>query len=147
MKGVDLCDQMLGYYMPSHRSKKWWRRVFHYLTMASAHNAYIVAKSSNPDHVAKEWPGFQDFLEDLAEELVCQVTATRAPPIIHAVRQMQHLHTLRERPDGLYKVCIECKLLGLKGKAAKTMCRICDLPVHIKCLQRHQKRMLQLLEQ
>ncbi|GFR71288.1 PiggyBac transposable element-derived protein 4 [Elysia marginata] len=27
IKGVDLCDQMLGYYMPSHRSKKWWRRV------------------------------------------------------------------------------------------------------------------------
>ena len=25
MKGVDLCDQMIGYHLINHRSKKWWR--------------------------------------------------------------------------------------------------------------------------
>ncbi|KAK3797067.1 hypothetical protein RRG08_065833 [Elysia crispata] len=41
---------------------------------------------SNPGYVNSEWPGFQDFLEDLAEDLVCHVTAVRAPPIIHSSR-------------------------------------------------------------
>ncbi|KAK3793778.1 hypothetical protein RRG08_061913 [Elysia crispata] len=110
--------------------------------MAAAHNAYIVAKDSNPGYVNSEWPGFQDFLEDLVEDLVCHVTTVRAPPIIHSVRPTQHLHTLKQRDDGLYKVCYECKLLGLKGKSAKTNCAICKVPVYIKCLQIHQKKML-----
>ena len=28
MKGIDLLDQMVGYYQIQHRSKKWWRRLF-----------------------------------------------------------------------------------------------------------------------
>ena len=28
MKGVDLLDQMVGYYQFQHRSTKWWRRLF-----------------------------------------------------------------------------------------------------------------------
>ncbi|GFO38733.1 PiggyBac transposable element-derived protein 4-like [Plakobranchus ocellatus] len=142
MKGIDLCDQMLGYYMPSHRSRKWWRRVFSYLLMASAHNAYVVAKDSNAEFAAKHWPGFQDFLEDLAEDLVANLTTTRAPPILHVARPCHYLHTLRCRPDGLYKVCVECKLKGLKGRTSKMMCKICNVPVHQRCLQEHQARML-----
>ena len=48
--------------------------------MALAHNAYIVAKDSNPSYVNAEWPGFQDFSEDLAEDLVCHVTTVRGLP-------------------------------------------------------------------
>ena len=126
----------------SHRSKKWWRRIFHYLMMAAAHNTYTVAKDSNPGYVNSEWPGFLDFLEDLAEDPVCDVTTVRAPPIIHSVRPTQHLNTLKLRDDSFYKVCYESKLLGLKGKTSKTMCAICKVPVQIGCLQIHQKRML-----
>jgi hypothetical protein len=31
MKGVDLCDQTVEYYLLNHRSKKWWRRICFYL--------------------------------------------------------------------------------------------------------------------
>ena len=48
MEGVDLCDQMVGYYLIKHRSNKWWRRLYFHLQMAAVHNAYIVAKDSNP---------------------------------------------------------------------------------------------------
>ena len=58
MKGVDLKDQMIGYYIIHHRSKKWWRRIFHYLMMASAYNAYVVARDTNPEMVVAELSGF-----------------------------------------------------------------------------------------
>ncbi|XP_030195004.1 piggyBac transposable element-derived protein 4-like [Gadus morhua] len=44
MKGVDLLDQMVGYYGFQHRSKKWWRRVFFFLLSVSCHNAYIAVR-------------------------------------------------------------------------------------------------------
>ncbi|MEW8548513.1 MAG: transposase, partial [Candidatus Thiodiazotropha sp.] len=77
MKGVDLMDQMIGYYMIQHRSKKWWRRIFHYLLMACAHNAYIIASDSNPDVVKSEWPNFQDFIEELAEGLIGNYSSSK----------------------------------------------------------------------
>lgn len=59
MKGVDLLDQMVGYYMPHHRSRKWWRRIFHHLQMTTAFNAYVLAKDCNPHIVRREWPQFK----------------------------------------------------------------------------------------
>ncbi|KAK3774700.1 hypothetical protein RRG08_051242 [Elysia crispata] len=46
---------------------------------------------------------------------------------MHAVRPTQHLHTLKPRDDGLYKVCYKCKLLDLIGKTSKTMCAVCKV--------------------
>ncbi|WAR12222.1 PGBD4-like protein [Mya arenaria] len=81
MKGVDLFDQMVGYYMPNHRSRKWWRRLFHHMQMSAAHNAYIIARDSNPEVIQREWPQFQDFVEDLAEDLIGNYKASRAAPL------------------------------------------------------------------
>ena len=80
MKGVDLCDQMTGYHLINHRSKKWWRRLYFYLQMVAVHNAYIVAKESNPAEAATQWPVFQDFVEDLSLELIGDVRSARAAP-------------------------------------------------------------------
>ena len=44
MKGVDLCDQMVGYFLLNHRSWKWWRHIFFHMMLVCVHNAYIVAK-------------------------------------------------------------------------------------------------------
>ena len=46
MRGVDLLDQMGGYYLIKHRSVKWWRRQFFHLMSAMAYIAYIVAHDS-----------------------------------------------------------------------------------------------------
>ncbi len=95
MKGVDLCDQMLGYYALIHRSRKWWRRIFHHLCMAAAYNGYVIAKDSNPDIAAKEWPNFQDFIEDLAEGLIGETTAKREAPVPVAQPAPGNRHTIR----------------------------------------------------
>ena len=70
MKGVDLLEQMIGYYMLQHRSKKWWRRIFYYLLMAISYNGYVLARESNPKEVLEQYPNYQDYSEDLALELI-----------------------------------------------------------------------------
>ena len=54
MKGVDLMDQIVGYYMIQHRSNMWWRRICPYLLMASTHHAYIIANDWYSEVVACE---------------------------------------------------------------------------------------------
>ena len=46
MKGVDLLDQMVGYYQIQRRSKKWWRRLFFYFLMVACYNAFAAASSA-----------------------------------------------------------------------------------------------------
>jgi len=80
MRGVYLMDQMTGYYQLDHRSTKWWRRLFFFMQMAAVHNSYIIAKDTNPDVARREWPSFQNFVEDLAEGLIGDYQAERDPP-------------------------------------------------------------------
>ena len=47
--------------------------------MASAYNAYVVARDTNPEMVATEWPNFQDFLEEIILWLVGEVRSRRDP--------------------------------------------------------------------
>ncbi|XP_062620039.1 piggyBac transposable element-derived protein 4-like [Saccostrea cucullata] len=70
MKGVHLCDQMIGYYILHHRSKKWWRRIFFYLMIVSAHNAYFIAKDTHPEMSKDRWQIFQDFVEEILKYLI-----------------------------------------------------------------------------
>ena len=148
MKGVDLCDQMVSYHLINHRSKKWWRRLYFYLQMVSVHNAYIVAKDCNEEEAADRWPQFQDFIEDLALELIGNVRAKKAPPTVHMPERGAALHEIQK----LYskkKTCRECSLrAGPKERRGVTEygCRQCNEPVHQTkdCVSHHLKRHLQL---
>ena len=46
MGGVDLSDQMISYYSFSHRTVKWWKRVFFHLIDTTIVNAYILYSQS-----------------------------------------------------------------------------------------------------
>ena len=107
MKGVDLLDLMLGYfYMINQRSRKWWRRIFFYLMMATAHNAYVSAKDSSEEFVRLEWPRFQDFLEELAEDLIGDA------PNLNIPRQAMR-HNIQRMYEKA-KVCGELVVSGLE---------------------------------
>lgn len=94
MKGVALADQMVGYYIMHHRSKKWWRRIFSRifdLLTLTVHNAYIVAKDTNPDWDHQAWPHFHNFVEDLALGLIGDTRAARQVPVAPApLRPVYH---------------------------------------------------------
>ena len=139
MKGVDLMDQMVGYYMPDHRSRKWWRRIFHYLLVVAAHNAYIIAKDSNPEVAKREWPNLQDFVEDLAEGLIGDFTPSRAAPN-QIVPRNAGLHTIVNLHGQKCKSCQECRILATAGQCvpATPMGYVqCNIPVCQKCFGRH----------
>ena len=146
MKGVDLMDQMVGYYIIHHRSKKWWRRIFHYLMMASAHNAYVVARDTNPEMVESEWPNFQDFLEEIILWLVGDIRSRRDPaanprPVPGAGRH--DIVKMYERK----RTCIECSLGAAAGERRGTTkhgCRQCQQPVHLECVCTHFHRLYNL---
>ena len=53
-----------------HRSKKWWRRIFYYLPMASSYNSYVLARESNPEEVLEQYPNYQEYFKVLALELI-----------------------------------------------------------------------------
>ena len=114
MKGVDLCDQMIGYYMLNHRSKKWWRRIFFYLMMASARNAYIVAKDTHPETFREKWPRFQDFIEELVEDLIGDTRARKKPPKVDCGGRASAHDIVKLYPKN--KTCRECALSGQPGQ-------------------------------
>ncbi len=141
MKGVDLCDQMLGYYTLNHRSRKWWRRIFHHLCMAAAFNGFVIAKDSNPEIAAKEWPNFQDFVEDLAEGLIGDTSAKREAPVPEHVRPAIR-HDMK-KIFATKKNCKECRLKANPGdRVPQTLqgCEQCQIPVCNKCISDHLQR-------
>ncbi|KAI0216626.1 hypothetical protein LSAT2_031377 [Lamellibrachia satsuma] len=147
MKGVDLCDQMTGYHLINHRSKKWWSRLYFYLQMIAVHNAYIIAKESNPVEAAAQWPLFQDFVEDLSLELIGNVRSARAAPLVHAPQRATALHEVVPMYER-YKTCRECSLRAgphQRCGVTKYGCRQCQEPVHQTgtCVADHIRRHLQ----
>lgn len=139
MKGADLMDQMIGYYMIQHRSKKWWRRIFHYLLMACAHNSYIIARDSNPDRVKSEWPNFQDFIEELFEGLIGNYSSKRAAPNQNVARAGA-AHEVKNLYGEKRRSCKECrKKMGPGVPVPQTTmgCDVCDMAVCKKCIADH----------
>jgi hypothetical protein len=145
MKGVDTCDQMIGYYMLHHRSRKWWRRLFFYMMMVSAHNSYIIAKDTHPEIAKIRWPNFQDFLEEIVEDLVGDTRSSReAPKVDVGGRATEHTITKRFEKN---KVCRECSLSGTPGQrkgVTKFGCNECNVPVHLECQSKHIMRMMKV---
>ena len=146
MKGVDLMDQMIGYYIIHHRSKKWWRRIFHYLMMASAYNAYVVARDTNPEIVEAEWPNFQDFLEQIILWLIGEVRSRRDPAANPRPAPGAGRHDIVKMYDKK-RTCIECSMSAVAGERRGTTkhgCQQCQQPVHLECVCTHFHRLYNL---
>ena len=143
MKGVDLCDQMIGYYLLHHRSRKWWRRIFFYLMMVSSHNAYIIAKDTHPDISKDRWPNFQNFIEEIVSHLIGDTRAAREPAKVDCSGHATE-HTIVKLFEKK-KVCRECSLTkapGERGGVTLFGCTQCRVPVHLECQSNHIMRML-----
>lgn len=139
MKGVDLCDQMVGYYLLNHRSKKWWRRIFFYLMEVSAYNAYIIARDTNPNQANSMWPTFQSFLEDLVIALIGDIRGGKATALVPDPTRRETEHNI-DRIFDKNKACYECSLSAQPGErrgVTKFGCRECNVPVHMECQAKH----------
>ena len=141
MKGVDLLDQMVGYYQIHHRSTKWWRRLFFYLIGVAAYNAFVAARSVGGPGWRYRRSGYKDWLEDLSQELIVPVTARSAPCVFptaptgaSADHDLAQINTKR-------KTCRECSLKhsGTDMRPGSTLmgCKQCNVPLHRECFMYH----------
>ncbi|XP_038123493.1 piggyBac transposable element-derived protein 4-like isoform X2 [Cyprinodon tularosa] len=163
MKGVDLLDQMIGYYGFQHRSKKWWRRVFFFFLAMSCHNAYIAARSVGGTAFRHKYRGYKPWLEDLAEQLITphrtravnvtppsSLPASPSPtlPPSPAPSAGSRVDTPPPQHDcgKVYdkrKQCRECLLVSDTEKVGGPTvygCKQCSLPLHIECFGKHYRR-------
>lgn len=131
MKGVDLLDQMVGYYLFKHRSKKWWRRLFFFFLTVSCYNAYVVGRSAGALKA-----GFKDWVEDLAMELVTDVRARSAPQHTSRPAGASAVHDVEVMFEKR-KVCSVCSQKPGRPGATLYGCRQCNVPLHPKCLPQH----------
>ena len=49
------------------------------LIKVSSHNANIIAKDTQPDIIKDRWPNFQDFIEEIVNDLIGDTRAAREP--------------------------------------------------------------------
>ena len=134
MRGVDLLDQMVAYYLINHRSLKWWRRLFFHLMTATAYNSYIVAQDSNPDIAKQQWPSFKDYLEHLCMGLIGDTTVQRDAPHVNEIMSSPQ-HTLKMNMYSKRRICVECKAAagpGVKIHGSFHGCEQCGVALHLK---------------
>ena len=75
MRGVDVGDQIMGYYQVGRRSLKWWKRAFWYLLDVAYLNSYIVY--SHDKLTCKSRKRYLDFRIALAEALIGTFTGRK----------------------------------------------------------------------
>ena len=142
MKGVDLMDKMVGYYMLHHRSKKWWRRIFFPLLATSVHNSYVVAKDTYPEEIQRQHPTFVTFLEDVAIGLIGDCKSKEEQRLHQRVQHPLVIHEVVAHLFDKNKVC-PCSDQAQPGERSGVMhygCRQCRVAVHPKCKTAPQRR-------
>ncbi|CAM4573597.1 unnamed protein product [Leuciscus chuanchicus] len=141
MKGVDLLDQMVGYYQIHHRSTKWWRRLFFYFVTVACYNAFVAARSAGGAEWKYRRGGYKDWLEDLTQELIVPVTARSAPNVLPTSPTGASAEHDLVQINKKRKTCRECSLkhCGTDVRPGSTLmgCRQCNLPLHRECFMYH----------
>ncbi|KAM4536507.1 piggyBac transposable element-derived protein 4-like isoform 1-T2 [Odontesthes bonariensis] len=144
MKGVDLLDQMVGYYTLEHRSLKWWRRLFFYFLSVTCYNSFVAARSAGGDAWKYRKVGYKAWLEDLTMELCVPVTKRSAPhqllPTSPSTSTASTGHDLA-KINKKRKTCRECSKDNTKRQGTTLMgCRQCNIPLHRECFMHHALR-------
>ena len=129
MGGVDLADARRKSYSCSHRSKKWWHRIFYYVVDTAVVNSYILLSES--DHCEKRTQ--KEFTLKLAAQLMGHYNARKRPAnpsgeTLPAARRQNHY------PEKGGK-CRRCRVCSLEGGQQRSsyVCKSCnpEEPVHL----------------
>ena len=123
--GVDRSDQYGAYYSNTHRSTKWWKKIFTNLIETTILNSYIIYKESLP----REDKGFLSF----RKELVGQIGRRFRNDIPEGFRSAINTeHTLMKSLDGKWRNCKVCSKTDHR-KQTSYMCPIFNFHCHPEC--------------
>lgn len=110
--------------------------------MAAAHNAYLIAKDVQPQIVAREWPQFQDFLEDLADNLIGDFSSSRNTPL-QPIPNPSNRHLMDPKLFEKKKTCQGCRAKDGPGQRVTVTlqgCQLCQTAVCKACVADHIQR-------
>ena len=134
MGGVDKSDQLVLYYGYSHRSQKWWKRVFFHLLDLAIVNASILYNT-----VAEKSLTQLDFRLSIVASLLeghkrlvdrRHVAPTRVLPMRLSERAFPE-PIRKETPSGGRPQCEVCRARRKKRSQTQFQCKICKTPLHI----------------
>lgn len=130
MGGVDLADQMNGFYEYDRKSDKWWKKTFYRLIMMAAVNAWVIHSEMNRQKMP-----FKIFLVNLSESLIDQgLENTAVRRSNHRGRQSNSGLVVKHLPiEGTSRRrCVSCSR-AKKQTRTKTLCKECELPLCKNC--------------
>lgn len=110
--GVDVLDQILGYYTCRRGTNRWPYAVWMHMMDLAAHNAYVIFKKLHPE----EFKSRRDFLLQLAKDLVGNSENSSADEIAC---------NASKKPKSNYKKrCFMC--ISAKDRKIKSVCHSCE---------------------
>ena len=130
MGGVDLGDQLRGYYRCRTKSRKFYKYIFHFLLDVAITNAYILQKFYCPENVHKN---IKDFRLKLAAELIGEYCSRqrggRRPAVLRPI-PLRHF-PVRILSDSQVKHkrgrCAHCRTTHHHRKDSYWYCRECEV--------------------
>ena len=138
MGGVDKADQLITYYGFSHRTCKWYKRVFFHLFEVSIVNAYILYCMISPP---KQQLSHIDFRLAIAKHLILSsLTSSNSNTTISDSNPSRlierHFLALREKGTRDCMVCSDRQIK--KRKQTKYYCKQCQVSMcPVPCFERY----------
>jgi len=138
MGGVDLADQMMGLYELDRKSNKWWKKVFYRLLMMTVVNAWIIYKEKTRNKIP-----FLQFIVPLAEEMIKEgrekATVRRLSKTGRPSKKRQRLENVSLHLPEEGTTRRRCKRCAENKKQSRTklMCKLCDIPLCLKCFAKY----------
>ena len=148
MRGVDLSDQLRGYYPPGRTAKKWWKYLFWYCLDTCICNAYLLGSKHLPADKSDKWrkERLLGFSIELGKELIggfssrqCQqgpnIKSRKWSSMADTTVTVEHR---RVQFEGRKRVCVGCKRRA-PGEASQRWSRQVGYRDHIRLRNVHRK--------
>lgn len=123
MKGVDLFDQMMGYYKYPHKTLKWWKTCFFYFLEVALHNSRVIYNKNKTTQME-----YLEFRIQVAESLTQANILKRQARKTPLPRKFERKES-KSVPRGRCFVC--------RRYSATRQCLCCERIFHLKCLPNH----------
>ena len=113
MLGVDKLDQLMSYYSFLHKSVKWWRKVFFWITEMCVVNSYIIYQQTLNE--TKQRPNHLTFRRSLIRDLIEPLLHKKAQSLESSLKVYRLNHRIQHFAEKRKKRrdCVVCSDRGI----------------------------------
>ena len=113
MLGVDKLDQLMSYYCFLHKSVKWWRKVFFWITEMCVVNSYIIYQQTLNE--TKQRPNHLTFRRSLIRDLIEPLLHKKAQSLESSLKVYRLNHRIQHFAEKRKKRrdCVVCSDRGI----------------------------------